>query len=158
MLVVADSSPINVLIRIDHVDMLPRLFGSVLIPPEVQAELSHTRTPITVRTFALSPPSWVEVRSATSIESIPPLDPGEEAAISLAREVKADALLIDEKDGRRAAAARSIPIIGTLGLLERAALNNLIQLPEAINRLKATDFRIDARLIQEALKRDAQRR
>lgn len=157
MLVVADSSPINILIRIELVDLLPRLFGSVLIPPEVKAELSHVRTPNAVRAFALSLPSWIEVRTARHIETIPPLDAGEEAAISLARELHADALLIDERDGRRAAVARKIPIIGTLGLLERAAQNALIRLPEAIDRLKASGFRIDPELIQDALNRDAAR-
>lgn len=156
MLVVADSSPINILIRIELVDLLPRLFGRVLIPPEVKAELSHVRTPHSVRSFALSLPSWIEVRTASQIETIPPLDAGEEAAISLARELHADALLIDERDGRRAAAARRIPIIGTLGLLERAARDALIKLPEAIDRLKATDFRIDPKLIQDALRRDVE--
>jgi len=157
MLVVADSSPINVLIRIGHIDLLPQLFGRVLIPPEVRAELSHIRTPNSVRSFALALPAWIEVQAAGNIESIPPLDPGEEAAIALAHELHADALLIDERDGRRAATARMIPIIGTLGLLERAAQNALIKLPEAIDRLKATDFRIDPLLLLEALRRDSLR-
>ena len=81
MIVVADASPINILIRIELVDLLPRLFGSVLIPPEVQSELMHERTPTPVRSFAQTLPSWIEVRTAINIESIPPLDAGEEAAI-----------------------------------------------------------------------------
>src|SRR6266404_7474834 len=99
MLVVADSSPINILIRIGYIDVLSTLFGSVLIPPEVQSELTDPRTPEVVRHFVNALPSWIQVRQASVIESIPPLDRGEEAAISLAREFKADALLIDEKDG-----------------------------------------------------------
>jgi predicted nucleic acid-binding protein len=41
MLVVADSLPINVLIRIECVALLPRMFERVLVPPEVGAELAH---------------------------------------------------------------------------------------------------------------------
>jgi predicted nucleic acid-binding protein len=39
MLVVADSSPLIVLIQIGQIDVLPALFGEVVIPPEVSAEL-----------------------------------------------------------------------------------------------------------------------
>lgn len=76
MLVVADSSSINFLIQIEHIDVLPRLFGRVVIPPEVAAELSHRKTPETVRKFMASPPPWLETKPAHNIESIPHLDPG----------------------------------------------------------------------------------
>ncbi len=35
MLVVADSSPLIVLVNIRQVDVLPKLFGQVVVPPEV---------------------------------------------------------------------------------------------------------------------------
>ncbi len=35
MLVVADSSPLIVLINIGHIDVLPGLFGQVIVPPQV---------------------------------------------------------------------------------------------------------------------------
>ena len=153
MLVVADSSPINILIRIGCIQILPELFGAVLIPPEVHAELSDARTPETVRTFMATPPPWLQVRAAKAVESIPPLGAGEAAAIILAEETRADALLIDEKDGRKAAASRGIRIIGTLGLLEEAAGRGSLDLAAVIERLKTTDFRLDARLVQDALDR-----
>lgn len=37
--IVADTSPLNYLILIDSVDILPRLYGSILVPPQVIAEL-----------------------------------------------------------------------------------------------------------------------
>ena len=39
--VVSDTSPINYLIRIGEIDLLPKLFGEVLIPPAVLQELQH---------------------------------------------------------------------------------------------------------------------
>lgn len=158
MLVVADSSPINILVRIECVGVLRELFGSVLIPPQVREELSSAKTPDAVRAFIASPPGWFQVRAAARIERIPPLDPGEEAAINLARDAKADALLIDDKDGRREATRRGIAVVGTLGVLERAAERDLIVLSEVAERLKRTDFRIDARLVQAAVQRDTDRR
>jgi hypothetical protein len=37
--VVADTSPLNYLVLIDSVDILPQLFGRVIVPVEVVAEL-----------------------------------------------------------------------------------------------------------------------
>ena len=59
MLVVADSSPIIVLVLIGHVGVLPKLFGQVVIPPEVSAELLHPKRPQTVRDFMTDPPAWL---------------------------------------------------------------------------------------------------
>ncbi|MCL4743133.1 MAG: hypothetical protein KJZ54_13125 [Phycisphaerales bacterium] len=153
MLIVADSSPLNILIRIGCVDVLPALFGVVTIPPEVLSELSDLRTPESVRMFVAAPPTWLNVRSAKVVENIPPLDAGEAAAISLARELRADALLIDEKDGRRAATERGLTVIGTIGVLEEAGLRGLVDLVAALDRLKASDFRAAAALIDAAMER-----
>src|SRR5262245_39498013 len=121
MIVVADSSPLFALVNVEHVSVLPRLFGAVMVPPEVLAELGEAKRPAPVRAFAAQPPPWMEVRSPRVLQAIPRLHAGEQAAISLASEVGATLLLIDEKDGRSVAAQRHIPITGTVGILERAA-------------------------------------
>lgn len=66
--------------------------------------------------------------------------PGEASAISLALEVRADVLLIDEVLGRKAAVARDIHITGTIGILEQAADHNLLDLKDAFDQIKNTDF------------------
>jgi predicted nucleic acid-binding protein len=86
------------------------------------------------------------------LEPIAGLHAGESAAINLALELKADLLLIDEKDGRRAAAARHIPFTGTVGVLELAASRKLLDLEGAFARLKKTDFWIAPELLDERLK------
>jgi predicted nucleic acid-binding protein len=95
MLVVADSSPLIVLVEIGHIDVLPQLFGQVIVPPEVSAELCGPRRPQPVREFFQHRPTWLEERAPTAIEPIPALHSGEVAAISLAKELEADLLLID---------------------------------------------------------------
>lgn len=85
MLVVADSSPLIVLINIGHTDVLPKLFGEVVVPPQVAAELRQPNRPQRVREFAASPPEWLHERAPAAIEPIPALHAGELAAISLAR-------------------------------------------------------------------------
>jgi predicted nucleic acid-binding protein len=146
MLVVADSSPLNVLVRIGCVETLPRLFESVVIPPQVVAELTHPRTPQIVKDFVSKPPKWLIVRALRHIEPIATVDRGEEAAISLALELSA-LLLIDDLDDRRAALARSMQVIATLGVLQCAAAMRLVDLERTIQEIRRTDFRIADELL-----------
>ncbi len=45
MIVVADTSPLNYLIQIDEVGLLPAIFGQVLLPTAVARELLHPNAP-----------------------------------------------------------------------------------------------------------------
>jgi predicted nucleic acid-binding protein len=63
----------------------------------------------------------------------------------------ADLLIIDERLGRQIACDRGIPIIGTLGILDDAATQGLIDLAEAIAQLQQTNFRVSRRIIQALL-------
>ena len=71
--------------------------------------MSHPDTPVLVRHRAASPPGWLEVKDPTQVEDIPSLGrkgargAGEKAAIALAREERADVILMDDKTGRREA-------------------------------------------------------
>jgi len=69
----------------------------------------------------------------------------------LAEQLKADLLLIDEKAGRQAAIQRGLKITGVLGILDEAAMLNLIDLPSAIVQLQQTNFRVSPTLIQTLL-------
>ena len=79
------------------------------------------------------------------------LHPGEASAISLALEVHADLLLIDEALGRKAAVVRGIHITGTVGIIEQAADRGLLDLKEAFAQLKETDFWISSELLDARL-------
>jgi predicted nucleic acid-binding protein len=89
MVVVADTSPINYLVLIAHIDVLQQLYGRILIPPAVLAELRHPVAPKPVRDWADRAPKWVEVLSPKSNLFLAQLDPGENEAIALATEVHA---------------------------------------------------------------------
>ena len=88
---------------------------------------------------------------------IPGIDPGEQAAISLARELSAS-LLIDDIHGRKAAKSRGVTIIGTLGVLEVADGRGLVELPQALDALQTTDFRLGKGLLDGALARRNRRK
>ena len=56
MIVIADTTPLNYLVVIEHSHLLPQLYGRVLIPRAVFEELQQERTPAAVRAWASHPP------------------------------------------------------------------------------------------------------
>ena len=72
--------------------------------------------------------------------SLARLDAGERVAITIAAELHADRLIVDEREGRREAERRGIPVIGTLGVLREAAVLKLLDLRVAVERLQTTSF------------------
>lgn len=151
MIVVADTSPFVVPVAIGHVEILPTLSREVLIPPEVASELASSKRPAEVTAFIATPPSWLQILAPSSPESIPGLDAGETAAIALAAEVHAGRLIIEEYRGCKAATERGLRIVGTVGVLELAAEMEFIDLEEAFERVKRTDFWISHALLDERL-------
>ena len=145
--VVSDTSPINYLCVIGVVDVLPRLFTEVLIPPMVLAELRHPRAPRQVAAWLDQMPDWVIVRPALHIRSDLGLDPGETEAISLALELSIPAIVIDEKRGRLAAERCGIYAVGTLNILEAAHSRGFLNFEDAVARLRGTNFHMDDTLI-----------
>ena len=155
MIVVSDTSPLNYLILIDYQDVLPTLFGQIIIPQAVLNELQHTRTPEKIKNWIITKPAWLEVRTVNigASNKLENLDYGEREAIFLAEELGADAILIDEKDGRREAAKLGFITIGTLSVLDRAAETGLISFAEAIDRLRKTPFREPKQIVEALLKK-----
>jgi predicted nucleic acid-binding protein len=141
-IVVSDTSPLNYLVRIGHVEILPRLFHSIHTTPSVIAELRHRRSPEVVREWVKNLPSWLVVRSPRLTNSFPTLGAGESDALSLAVEMRADLIFLDDLAARVVAEARGIPAAGTLGLLAQAHVRGWIEFEDALSRLRATNYRI----------------
>jgi predicted nucleic acid-binding protein len=152
MIVVADSSPLIVLVTIGHIDVLPLLFQMVFIPPAVSIELmSGTRAPA-VRAYFSDPPEWLKIRGPQKNQPIPNLHFGETEALNLAVELAADFFLVDERTAYREAVARKVNAIGTIRVLELAADENLIDLAAAFERIKLTNFWVSQSLLDERLR------
>lgn len=160
MIVISDTSPINYLILIECVNVLPELFGRVVIPEGVFEELQRQSTPQVVREWIAAIPSWLEVRQA-HVPVAPELEVlgiGERQAIWLAQEFGAAAIIIDEEKGRQEARRRGLSVIGLLGVLRDAAERDLVQLQPALSRLREPNFRVSDKLIESLLLREAERR
>jgi predicted nucleic acid-binding protein len=85
------------------------------------------------------------------------VDEGELEAICLAREIRAAAVLMDDRAGRAAAQSIGLTVIGTVGLLEAAAVRGWLDLPDVLGRLRQTNVRLDPKLVAAALDRDKHR-
>ena len=154
MIVVADTGPINYLVLIGEIDLLSALYIQVLIPASVRAELDRPRTPESVRRWIASPPEWLEVRVPANRAGpeLSHLDAGERDAILLAEELHADQLIMDEIRGRREAGRRQIPFTGTLGVLSAGSREGLIDLKEALFRLRRTSFHVSQEILDRLIR------
>jgi|GEM_PF-631154 predicted nucleic acid-binding protein len=134
-------------------EVIRELYGRLIIPAAVYAELLHPKTPRAVSTWAGELPAWVEVRVPQDATQFPDLGPGERQAIALALEVNADFLLIDETQGRAVSVAAGVRVKGTLGVLEEAAARRLLELPVAIEKLRASGIFLADHVIEQVLAR-----
>ena len=144
-LVVADTGPLHYLILIGHINILHTLFETIYIPSVVRDELAHTEAPAVVQEWIAHSPAWIKVRNGMTADYGDAgwlvLDEGEKAAIALAAFVAADLILMDDRAGVLVARRRGFVVTGTLGVLGVAARRGLLDLAEAFDRLRATNFR-----------------
>ena len=156
MIVVADSGPLHYLILLEYIELLQRFYGQVLVPEPVAGELSAAAAPAVVREWMRKPPTWIEVRPVPSdvVSMITDdLDLGERAALALAETMHADLLLIDEAAGRAEAKRRHLRVTGTLGVLRAGAEQGMVNVPDLLERLKATSFYVDETLLNAVFDR-----
>ncbi len=96
-LVVSDTSPIRALASVGLLDLLPKIYDQILVPPAVARELVHVPSGGIAVDIDAFP--FFSLRSPTDQNSVTRLkrdvDLGEAEAISLALELSA-LLLIDE--------------------------------------------------------------
>ncbi len=142
MIVVSDTSPITALLAVNQAGLLKQLFGEVIIPNAVEAELLRTHPGL---------PPWLQVRSvqnsAKTVLYARSVDQGEAEAIALAEELHAHHLLIDERKGRRLAQQQGVPVVGLLGVVLLARRANLI--PSARKLLEQLDHQAGIYLATE---------
>ena len=161
-LVIADTGPLNYLILIGHIDILPVLFEKVVLPTTVLSELASGKAPLLVRHWVANLPAWLEVRDAPLGQgedaSLKGIDAGEKAAIQLAVSLSADLLLMDDRKGVRAAQRKGLRVTGTLGILDLAAQRGLGDFAQGVKRLRQTNFRVPRDLLDALLEKHKEKK
>jgi len=144
--IVADTSCLILLDKLELLEILKTLFGSILITSEVAKEFGKL-LPAFVKIENPSNPVYqklLEVR----------LDLGEASALALALEHHNCLLIIDDNKGRKEAKQLGIAITGTVGVLinakQKGFISSIVPFLEAI---KKTDFRISQKILDQARRR-----
>ena len=159
MIVVADTTPLNYLILIDSIDIVPRLYGRVTVPQAVFDELRDAKALSAVRRWVAGAPAWVEVRQAIGSQDarLRRLGPGEREVIVLAEQLQTDSIIVDDLAARREANRRNLRVIGTLTVLYEAAGAGLLDFPGTVQKLVRAGFHASPALIRLFLGLHAQR-
>lgn len=126
MKVFSNTTPFIALSCIRQLDLLPQLFDRIHVAESVLAECTEGG-PIVVPD--LKQLSWVTVVSDENALMLPvqfELDRGEKQTIALALKHTADLVIMDERIGRQVAEYFGLHVTGTLGVLIKAKVLNLI--------------------------------
>ena len=140
MIVVSDTSCLSALIQTGQTELLPQLFGEVIIPEPVFREL-QALSDFGVDVSLLSAAPWLKIMKATPNALLSGLltnlDEGESHAIALSIELSAELLIIDERKGRKMAESLHLTYTGLGGVLLRAkALGLIPHVKEMLDRIE----------------------
>ncbi len=163
MPVVSNTSPVLNLAVIDRLALLHQQFGELWLPPAVISELRMDEDlPGSSRVQRALEARWLHIHAVENRDLVQvlrrDLDQGEAEAIALAVQVKADYILLDEKEGRRIAKSLGLRTTGVLGILSRAKREgHLPSVWEAIQQLQTqAGFRIGADLLADILRENGE--
>lgn len=129
MRVICDTSPLILLAKIGRLELLFQLYGQVLVPVSVLDEIRGRSTEETTAIESLVENQALEIQrgSPEALERVPAdLGAGEREAIALAMETEADIVVLDDREGRRVARERDLPVTGTIGILIEARARDMI--------------------------------
>jgi predicted nucleic acid-binding protein len=145
-IIIADTSCLIVLNKIDEFDILQKLFGEILITSEIKNE------------FGSPLPDWVVVKDPLNQLSqnviSASLDKGEASAIALALEEKDPLLILDDLKARRMASGLGLNYTGTLGVLGDAQQSGFLKsIKPIIDKIKKTNFHLSDELVKQILMR-----
>lgn len=142
--VITDTSCFILLDKINAFQILHSLYNKVVTTPQIAKE------------FGKPLPPWIEIKAVEDFQQIifysKKVDIGEASAIALALELPSPLLILDDLKGRSLASQLNLNYTGTLGVLILAKQRGIItQLKPYFDKIKSTDFRIAADLLQRIL-------
>jgi hypothetical protein len=159
MVVVSNTSPLLNLAIIGRLGLIADQFETVLVAPAVLEELrAHEDLPGSNLLEKAVNSGWIQQKQIIEDPTLQlmrrELHRGEAETIALALQLKADWVLMDEREGRKCAKSVGLKVTGVLGILLRAKNEGKISsLKEVIEELyKEAGFRIGDALIDKLLR------
>lgn len=143
-IVIADTSCLIVLDKIQALSILHKLYSEILITQEIADEYSSDL------------PGWIKIKSVTNLKKQKDLevqlDSGEASAIALALELNDCLLILDDLQGRKVATSLNLEFTGTLGVLVRAKKSGYIPIIKPmLEELKKIKFRLSPEVEKDIL-------
>lgn len=159
-MVVSNSGPLIWLSYIHQFQLLRQLFYEVAIPEEVRAEVVDKATgyPSASNVIRACDEGWmkaIEVQDTQKVALLcAELHAAEAAAIVLAQELGAQALLVDELKARNIASEGGLQVIGTAGILLMAHERRIqIDLKELLDQMRQSGFYLSETVYRKILSR-----
>lgn len=142
--IISDTSCLIILSKIDKLFILEKLFGKIIVTPEVADE------------FGDKLPSWIKIQGAENLEIQKlinsSVDLGESSSIALAIEFEKPLLILDDLKARNFAESLKISYTGTFGVILDAKKYRIINnVKELLNQIQSTDFRMSKNLVRAVL-------
>ena len=155
-IVILNSTPIIALSSIDRLDLLEKLYGTVIIPTAVKDEIgakSGSKAQAQLATFD----TWIQTKSIENVTQKQTfktqLHDGEVEVMILGQELNADLLIIDDYMAREYAKYLGFKVIGTVGVILAAKSRALItEVKPYVDLLIMNDIYIGKRLYAEIMK------
>jgi uncharacterized protein len=142
---ITDTSPIQYLHQINLLNLLPALYGQIIMPQAVANELAEGRA----QGVLLPDPdslSWITLRQVAEsilVPGLPNLGRGEREVLSLALTMPDALVILDDALARKYARQLNLTVTGTLGVLLKAKQLGLVEsIAPILNQLNALNFRI----------------
>lgn len=153
---VVDAGPLIFLAKLGRLNLLEAASDEIYVPAGVILEIeakSDGASSIIVETTK----TWLRIQKAANRDAVnllsASMDLGEAEVISLAVELDADKVLLDDLDARRYAHRVGLSAIGTIGLLLAARLRGeIISLKDEIYQLQQHGFWVSESLVINVLK------
>jgi uncharacterized protein len=145
-MIVSNSSCLIILLRLERLDLLRKMYGKITIPGSVKKEVfKRKKAPDWIDVVEISQPVAYEILEKT-------LGQGESEAITLCLEAKADLLILDDLAARKTAQRLGIKVAGVIGILLEAKRVGLVShIKDLLDHMMSLDFRISKAVYDDAL-------
>jgi predicted nucleic acid-binding protein len=154
-MIVSNTGPLISLARVGRLDLLKRYYNEIYIPREVYEEIV-IRGQGKAGCDEVKRADWIvtkEVRDKFAVRVLElDIEKGEAEAIVLAKELNAELVLMDERIPREMLKTLGFKVVGTVGILIKAAKEGLLDLKESLDDLRNKGFWLSDDVYELALK------